>query len=210
MKFRLTFAFLILGFVLAFLGGKGLVTSFLPAKYIYDQNLDWTKLRNGQRVYADVDFVFEPFEITSDDSGKDVSAIYTIPDLKSDENGNVYVAHYMGILVKSEDFSKYDRMVDASWNWWDDTTGEVEWAAAGVDSFDGYLRKMDKKEQEFIHDYLKDWYSESEIQDMVVPYVMMRSQSMIANILMFGGGIILIVIGAIFGVLFFIKKPAGI
>ena len=206
MKFRLTFAFLILGLVLAFLGGKGLVTSFLPAKYIYDQDLDWTKLRNGQRVYADVDFVFEPFEITSDDSGKDVSAIYTIPDLKSDENGNVYIDHYMGILVKSEDFSKYDRMVDASWNWWNDTTGEVEWASAGVDSFDGYLRKMDKKEQEFIHDYLKDWNSESEIQDMVVTYVMMRSQLMIANILMFGGGIILIVIGAIFGFLFFIKK----
>ena len=91
MKFRLTFAFLILGLVLAFLGGKGLVTSIMPAKDLYDQSVDWTKLKNGQRVYANVDFVFEPFEITSNDSGQDVSAIYTIPDLKVDSDDNIYI-----------------------------------------------------------------------------------------------------------------------
>ena len=203
MKFRLTFAFLILGLVLAFLGGKGLVTSIMPAKDLYDQNVDWTKLKNGQRVYANVDFVFEPFEITSNDSGQDVSAIYTIPDLKVDSDENIYIAHYMGILVKSEDFSQYNRMVDASWDWWD---GKGELGAAGTDSFDGYLRKMDKKEKEFIHDYLKDWYSESEIEEMVVPYVMMRNQTMLANVLMFVGGIVLTLVGALFGFLFFIKK----
>ena len=203
MKFRLTFAFLILGLVLAILGGKGLVTSIMPAKDLYDQSVDWTKLKNGQRVYANVDFVFEPFEITSNDSGQDVSAIYTIPDLKVDSDDNIYIAHYMGILVKSEDFSKYNRMVDASWDWWD---GKVELGSAGTDSFDGYLRKMDKKEKEFIHDYLKDWYSESEIEEMVVPYVMMRNQTMLANVLMFVGGIVLTLVGALFGFLFFIKK----
>ena len=203
MKFRLTFAFLILGLVLAFLGGKGLVTSIMPAKDLYDPEVDWTKLRNGQRVCADVDFVIEPFEITSNDSGQDVSAIYTFPDLKVDSDENIYIAHYMGILVKSEDFSQYNRMVDASWDWWD---GKGELGAAGIDSFDGYLRKMDKKEKEFIHDYLKDWYSESEIEEMVVPYVMMRNQTMLANVLMFVGGIVLTIIGAIFGFLFFIKK----
>ena len=94
-------------------------------------------------------------------------------------------------------------MVDASWDWWD---GKGELGAAGTDSFDGYLRKMDKKEKEFIHDYLKDWYSESEIEEMVVPYVMMRNQTMLANVLMFVGGIVLTLVGALFGFLFFIKK----
>ena len=209
MKFRLTAVFLVLGIILAVVGGKGLVTSVLPAKYIYDPECDWTKLKSGQRVYADVDFVIEPFEITSED-GRDVSAIYTIPDLKTADDGSVYMAHYMGILVNSKDFGTYNSMVDASWDWWDDTTGTVEWAAAGTIPFDGYLRKMNKKEKEFIHDYLKDWgYSESEIADMTIPYVMMKNQSFITYVLMFGGGIVLTIIGAIFGVLFFIKKPAG-
>lgn len=205
MKFRLTFGFLVIGIILAVIGGKGLVTYVMPAKYIYAQDCDWTKLKGGQRVYCDLDFVIEPFKITSNDSGVDTSAVYVVPDLKTADDGSVYMAHFMGVVVNAKDFSTYNRMVDASWDWWDDTTGEVEWAAAGTIPFDGYLRKMDKKEKEFIHDYLKDWYSEEQIQEMVVPYVMMQSQSILSYVLMFGGGILLTVIGAIFGVVFFIK-----
>ena len=149
--------------------------------------------------------MIEPFEETTDEDNRSVSQIYTIPDLKSDEDGYVNMVHYMGIVVNPKDYAAYDKLVDDSWDWWDgeyDQLGE-----RGYIEVDGYLRKMSSKEEGFLRDYLKDWnYSDSEIEEAVVPYVLMKNQTPIANIAMFGGGIIAFLAGILVAVLSLILK----
>ena len=61
-SFRLTISLLAIGVILGFFGGRGLVASVLPPKYIYADDCDWTKLKGGQRVVAELDFVLEPLK----------------------------------------------------------------------------------------------------------------------------------------------------
>ena len=205
MKLRLVVVLIVAGAVFTFLGGRGLLVNILPATDIYDQECDWTKLHKNQRVHVKLDFVIEPFEETTDEDNRSVSQIYTIPDLKSDEDGYVNMVHYMGIVVNPKDYAAYDKLVDDSWDWWDgeyDQLGE-----RGYIEVDGYLRKMSSKEEGFLRDYLKDWnYSDSEIEEAVVPYVLMKNQTPIANIAMFGGGIIAFLAGILVAVLSLILK----
>ncbi len=205
MKLRLVVVLIVAGAVFTFLGGRGLLVNILPATDIYDQECDWTKLHKNQRVHVKLDFVIEPFEETTDEDNRSVSQIYTIPDLKSDEDGYVNMVHYMGIVVNPKDYAAYDKLVDDSWDWWNgeyDQLGE-----RGYIEVDGYLRKMSSKEEGFLRDYLKDWnYSDSEIEEAVVPYVLMKNQTPIANIAMFGGGIIAFLAGILVAVLSLILK----
>ena len=205
MKLRLVVVLIVAGAIFTFLGGRGLLVNILPATDIYDQECDWTKLHKNQRVHVKLDFVIEPFEETTDEDNRSVSQIYTIPDLRSDEDGYINMVHYMGIVVNPKDYAAYDKLVDDSWDWWDgeyDQLGE-----RGYIEVDGYLRKMSSKEEGFLRDYLKDWnYSDSEIEEAVVPYVLMKNQTPIANIAMFGGGIIAFLAGILVAVLSLILK----
>ena len=205
MKLRLVVVLIVAGAIFTFLGGRGLLVNILPATDIYDQECDWTKLHKNQRVHVKLDFVIEPFEETTDEDNRSVSQIYTIPDLRSDEDGYVNMVHYMGIVVNPKDYAAYDKLVDDSWDWWNgeyDQLGE-----RGYIEVDGYLRKMSSKEEGFLRDYLKDWnYSDSEIEEAVVPYVLMKNQTPIANIAMFGGGIIAFLAGILVAVLSLILK----
>ena len=202
MKFRLTFVFLILGIALAVLGGKGLVTSVLPAKDIYDPELDWTKLKSGQRVCVNIDYLWDCYEVTTDDYGKEVTREYALPDLRFEPE--VYVAHFIGVTARSDEFSQFDKLVEDSLDW---DYGEYELLGErGYIPYDGYLKKMDKEDLAFFQSYLKNvGYSESEINDMIVPFLLVRNQTPLTNILMFAGGIVLTALGALFGFLFFIK-----
>ena len=201
---RFFLAMVVCGVLLVFFGGKGLITAVLPAQYIYADDCDWTKLKSGQRVVVDFDFVLEPFEETTED-GRSVSSIYTVPDLRQADDGMIYMTHFMVVVVNATDYSQYDRLVDDSWAWWDmeyDQLGE-----RGTISFEGSFRKMKKNEQEFLHDYLKDaGYSDSEIDEMIIPLVMVKSQSFLTNVLMFVGGIALTLIGVVPALIAFIKK----
>ncbi|MBO4784620.1 MAG: hypothetical protein J5521_07745 [Lachnospiraceae bacterium] len=203
MKFRLTFTFLILGILLAVFGGKGLVTSFLlPAKDIYDPNLDWSTLKSGQRVYVKLDYIWDCYEETTNDSGSAVSREYALPDIIFGDE--VYIAHFIGVTARSSEFSDFDKLNDDSIDW---ENGEYEQLGErGYIEYDGYLKKMGKDELSFLQSYLKsNGYTDSEVNDMIVPVVLVRNQTPVANLLMFGGGILLTLLGALFGFLFFIK-----
>ncbi len=204
-SFRLTIGLLVIGILLGFMGGRGLVASVLPPKYIYADDCDWTKLKGGQRVVAELDFVLEPFEETTEDGGKSVSCLYTVPDLREGSDGLIYMTHFMGVQVGSKDYAAYDKLVDDSWAWWDmeyDQLGE-----RGTISFDGYLRKMKTNEKQFLEEYLEDaGYKEDEIAEMITPYVMVQNQKPIANILMFLGGVAALIGGVVSAIFSFIKK----
>ncbi|MCR5848769.1 MAG: hypothetical protein K6G75_11725 [Lachnospiraceae bacterium] len=205
MKWRLPAALLVIGALLVFMGGKGILTFFMPAQDLY-QDCDWTKLKNGQRVVANVDFVFDTFKIVTNEEGRDVSAVYAMPDLVADNDG-VRISHFMGILVTANDFSTYNRILDASWKWWEDETETVEWAEGGTVYFDGYLRKMDKQEKEFLKRYLGELgFDENQKEAMIIPYVMMESEPPLINLGMFGGGIVSLVTGVLIGIFFFRRR----
>ncbi|MBP5529917.1 MAG: hypothetical protein J6X80_07685 [Lachnospiraceae bacterium] len=205
MKFRLTFVFLILGIALAVLGGKGLVTSVLPAKDLYDPNVDWSKLKSGQRVYVEIDYIWDAFEETTNDSGSSVSRLYALPDIQAGNDG-YYIAHFIGVTVPSKEYYDFEKLNSDSIAW---EQGEYDQLGErGYITFDGYLKKMGKEEQGFLRDYLRDNnYTDSEIDDMIIPLSMVRNQALLTNVLMFAGGILLTIVGAIFGFVFFLKKP---
>ena len=204
MKFRLTFGLIIAGLLLMFFGGRGLLFSVLPAQEIYNDDCDWTKLHANQRVHAYLDFVIDPFMETTED-GRSVSQIYTVPDLRVKEDNKIYMTHYMGVLVNSSDYSQYDSLVEASWAWWDMEYDEL--GSQGYIEFDGYLRKMSKKEKGFLRDCLMDTgYTEEEAEEAIIPYVMMKNQTPLSSLLMFGGGILCLIPGAILCVVFFVLK----
>ena len=203
MKFRLTFTFLIIGILLAVFGGKGLITSFLlPAKDIYDPTLDWSTLKSGQRVYVKLDYIWDCYEETTNDSGSAVSREYALPDIIFGDE--VYIAHFIGVTARSSEFSDFDKLNDDSIDW---ENGEYEQLGErGYIAYDGYLKKMGKDELGFLQSYLKsNGYTDSEVNDMIVPVVLVRNQTPVANLLMFGGGILFTLLGALFGFLFFIK-----
>ena len=205
MKFRLTFVFLILGIALAVLGGKGLVTSIImPPKYIYDPECDWSQLKSGQRVYVELDYIWDCYEETTSDSGSAVSRQYALPDIRVDDEGYYYNAHFIGVTAKASEFSQFDKLNEDSIDW---ENGEYDQLGErGYITYDGYLKKMGKEELSFLQSYLKsNGYTDSEIDSMIVPVVLMRNQTPIANLLMFGGGILLTLLGGLFGFLFFIK-----
>ena len=202
MKFRLTFVFLILGIALAVLGGKGLVTSVVPAKDIYNPEFDWTTLKSGQRVYVNMDYIWDWYEQTTDENGKTVSREYALPDIRFEDD--VYIAHFIGVTARSSEFSLFDKLNEDSIDW---ENGEYEQLGErGYIEYDGYLKKMDDEDLGFLKSYLADCgYTESQINDMIIPVVLVRNQTPLTNILMFAGGILLTLLGGLFGFLFFIK-----
>ena len=205
--FRTTAVLIVCGVFLIFFEGKGVITAFMPAQMLYAEDCDWTKLKNGQRVYADVDFVFSPLGVYTDKNDNETSAIYAFPDIKFEEDGSSHIDHYLGISVPSSSFDVYDAIVDASVDWWNDTTGEVEWAGAGIDSYDGYLRKMKKNEIKQSQKTLRGWgYTDAQIDEMLFPYVMVRSQSFMTNVFFVIGGMVFSAIGAVLGIVSYLKK----
>ena len=202
MKFRLTFVFLILGIALAVLGGKGLVTSVMPAKYLYDADCDWSKLKKGQRVYVDLDYVWDWYEESTSD-GNSVSRLYAVPETRYDGNENK--TYFLSITARANEYSQFDKLAEDSYDY---DMGEYEQLGErGYIPYDGYLRKMDDEELGFLNNYLKECgFTETEINDMVIPLKIVRNQTLLTNVLMFVGGIVLTILGGVFGFIFFIKK----
>ena len=117
--------FVIIAIICLGVVGYGLVdfvSGLLPATNLYYEDCDWEQLKSGQHVRFDLDFVLDPFEETTDSkSNKSVSQIYTVPDLREHSDGLVYMDHYMGIKVSASEYYRYNQIVDASYNWWEDT-----------------------------------------------------------------------------------------
>ena len=209
MKFRLTAVLVICGFFLTILGGRGLLLYVMPAKDLYDPNVNWENLKSGQRVVCDIDFIMDPFMETYDDNGS-ISSLYAMPDLVFyDGEPYVEMKHFIGVQVFAKDYPAYDAIYDNSFDVW--TKGEGQLGDGGVIHFDGYLRKMKtkgrnggKSEYDYYREYVIDdlGYTEAEM----VPYIMVENKTPIANLGMFLGGVLMLAGGVVTGLLFFRKK----
>lgn len=155
-----------------------------PAVDLY--STDWTTLKTNQHVEVDLDFLIDPYMVFEDDKGKETSRVYTIPDLIVADDGMVYMSHFIGVAVTSNDFDKFDKIVSNSWEWWNDEEGTVEFGKDTV-HLDGYLRKASSNDKKFMKEYLHDMgYSDDEIAQMYRPYVLMTNGSSMKGVILAG------------------------
>ncbi len=200
MKFRLIAVLIICGIGLTLFGGRGIIVMMTPAVNIYDENCNWESLHANQRIETNLDFVLDNFYAFKDDA----SELYLLPDLRFYDDG-AQIEHYMAVVVSQSDYEQFDRLVEDSWAWWDGDSTEL--AANGAIPRSGYLRKMNKEEQEELKKTLKDYgYTDDMIADVFVPFVLMKSQTPIANIISFAGGILMFIAGAAVLVLSIIRR----
>ena len=161
-----------------------------PAVDLY--NTDWTTLKANQHVEVDLDFLIDPYMVYEED-GKETSCFYTLPDLYVAEDGMVYMTHFIGLAVVAKDYPVYDKIVENSWNWWDDETGTVEFGKDTV-HLDGYLRKASSNDKKFMKEYLQEMgYKDEEISQMYIPYVLMTNGSNMKGIVI--AGVIVFLLG---------------
>lgn len=188
---KLPIALLVLSACLLITGGKGLVVGLLPAENLDDPSVDWGSLKANQHVKVEnicTDGYF--YYYTEDNVEK--ARRYAIIDIVNYE-GEDYLAYYMGFNAQKEDFSKLDSSAEATNEWLCGDSNIPDYTYVGRD---GYLRKMKKDEI----DALREWISElgwpdEDVEDALVPYIIMENQSQLTNVLMFAGGLLLLVGG---------------
>jgi len=162
-----------------------------PAVDLYET--DWKTLRMNQHIEVDLDFLIDPYLSVTDDRDRETSRVYTIPDLISSDDGMVYMSHFIGVAVVSSDFDKFDKIVKNSWEWWNDEEGVVEFGKDSI-HLDGYLRKASANDKKYMKQYLREMgYSEDEVSQMYIPYVLMTNGSNMTGIVI--AGVIVFVLG---------------
>lgn len=164
-------------------------------------------IKGSMHISGDIDFVMDCVTSKVEEtrllgviktSEKEEARTYGVPFMYQDDKGMVYIDAVMGMSANNSlDYGKIDRIIDASWKWWDDTTGTVPYPTESF-KVDGLTRKMNKQEKELYIEYLVYCgYSESEANQMLVPYVVSNvsksrnvSSIIIGAVLLLVGGII--------------------
>jgi len=183
--------FIVLGLFCMVYGTILTVSMKMPATDLY--NTDWEKLKANQHVEVDMDFLMDCYMVYERD-GEVTGAYYTLPDLWVEEDG-IYMVHFMGVAATKDQFSKFDSIVDKSYEWWNDTEGTVEWNNDSV-KIDGYLRKMSANDKKYMTELLQDWgYTSTEIDQMMIPYVIMSNGSSMWGMIV--AGLLLLVVGGV-------------
>lgn len=211
-KFARTTAGKILGFVGLFGLGVGLLTYGLFVdmhmnKPGVDLNFaDWSTLRLTQHVEFDLDFLVGEYMYRTKNNDV-VSRYYVVPDLQANEEG-VYCMHFLGLAADSaQEYNTYDKIAENSWKWWSDETGTVEWAP-DTEHINGYLRLMNLNDRKNMKAFLADaGYSEAEIREVMVPYVIETNKEPIGRHIVFGA--FLIVCGMVDLFFIFRRKVLG-
>ena len=175
----------------------GIILAFnMKAAPVDIYTVDWNTLKPYQHVEFDLDFLGGCYMFYERDD-VETSRFYAVPNLYATEDGYVNIDHFMGVAVAKVDFDKYEKVADASYEWWMDETGTVEFGKETV-HIDGYLRKMSSNDKKYMTKYLsEDWgYNQSEIDQIMTKYVIMTNGSSNTGIIL--AGTITLVLGLVF------------
>lgn len=133
-------------------------------------SVDYANLRWHDHITADMDFVFSTG--LSDGEGGAKRNFYLIPMIEEDGEGGAYMTKVLFYEELAIDSSRTDNIAENVEKLWRGESGALK---LGLYSkpFDGFLRKMNKKEKPVFRLYLKKMgYSDSEIDDVLCPYVL--------------------------------------
>lgn len=178
-----------------------------PAEDLYQ--VDWETLHANQHIMVDLEFLGGIYMIRSE-NGKVKSQFYVVPEIQADQE-SLYFSHFIGLAAAGEDtFAVYDRISKDSYDFWNDETGLVEYAPETV-HLDGYLRKMTKNDKKYMTEYLQEMgYSDEEINQVMVPFVLMTNGNSMTGITI-AGAVVVLFGGVILAITFIrIKKDKEI
>ena len=196
------------GKIIGFVGTMGIGAGLLIYGLFVDANqrkpgvdlntADWSTLKWTQHVEFDLSFLMDSYMYTVK-KGEVVSQSYVIPDLQINEEGRIYATQYLALEAKtSQEFNIYDRISENSYAWAIDETGTVEWAPE-KEHLNGYLRLMNLKERKYMKEYLRGMgYSDAEIRELVVPYVVVTNTESVGRHIIFGAFVLVADIVSLF------------
>ena len=169
--------------------------------------VDWNTLKPYQHVEFDLDFLMDCYMYYEKD-GSETSRFYALPELYADEEGYVNVGRFMGIAVAKADFDRYEKIVDNSYAWWNDTEQTVEFAPDKI-HIDGYLRKMSSNDKKYMTKYLTEdlGYSSDEAAAKMTKYVIMTNTNSTSGMMI--AGFVIAVVGVVFLVMTIIRYMKG-
>lgn len=157
---------------------KNIFVVLTPAVDLYETS-DWSQINTKTHVSTNVDFVYDYFYYKYDeDTGKETSRAYMIPNIVEDGEG-ITIKEYIGVMVNSSDgYEKYDAAVEKSLNWWYMLDENAEFPEPTIE-LDGYVRKMNNEEKDFLIEYIAADFgiSVQEAEEYVCPYMIMPYDS---------------------------------
>lgn len=165
-------------------------------------------LEVGDRVQGELSTGIGYFYYYKED-GSETSRIYAFASLREDEDW-IYVDKTIG--VQTTDFSKADRVCDSFADWWDDENATMDDLNGGLE-IDGVVKKLTNDEKAAFIENLEDLeYDDDEIEEMMIPYKIVRysDDSAIALVVAIGAfiaSVILISAGAVSSAK--LKKSSG-
>ncbi len=199
-------ALLIGGAICAFFGTRTVIAFNQEPVDLFGEDVDWTELKPYTHVYANIEFMWDYYMNTTETkngvSQGEVSRRYLVPQME-EEGEMLYMKHFLGLLVNKKDFSKAETLSSESIRWWKGTESLSELKTTPM-QVEGYLRKMDKDERKFVYEYFSGSYTQSEMDEMIVPYIIMNvSVNGYYALIVIGG---LMVLGGVIMLLIMIKK----
>ena len=205
--------------IVVFIGMLGIVLTFLGAKDVINMSkdtinmdtADWGTLKAGDHVSITIDMVWGQFYYETQEqstlgvvtNSTETARGYAIPHLFINGDGYYDIDYYIGLrLMRPEDYRIIEQILEESDAWYYDTTGTVDYGMTTM-HIDGTLEKMDGEEKQLMEEYLLDCgYTQSEIDQIVCPYMINRGNSKASGITLgigiFFDALCLVILGILF------------
>ena len=197
---------IILGIVMAVLGGRDIIRINAKPIDLNDTHMDWNQLKSGQHVEMDIDVLIGQYMYTTD-NGAEISRDYLMPHINYDSHNDIYtIDRVIGVKINrsSGDFDTADAIVNNTRNWWNDRTGAVNFNTVTI-HVDGYLQKLDDNQMKYAREAMTNaGFTPHDLASMIVPYYICDNSS--AGPVLLGIGISCLFLGAGLGIYGFKKE----
>lgn len=173
MSKKFTYVFVIAIGIGSLVAGISLcVTKNKPGNELYGRDL--TTIAKNEKIVDNINILLDPVMYT-EENGSVRSQVYVIPEFSEGPDGEIELNHVMGLLVNpASEFSKYDQVCNKTYSWLGSNAPIANIGQSDV-PFDGKVRKMTVSEKKYFKEFLESaGYTEAEIDEVLVPYTLVR------------------------------------
>lgn len=157
---------------------------------LFAEDTNWDELEQYQHVYANVDLMMD-YYMTVGNSVEDKFRYYLLPQIKTDVSG-MTMEHFIGIKTTSSNYNVYDKLSEESIRWWQ-SDEDLDGLKTDTVFVEGYLKKSTSDEKKLLYASFGNAYTEEELDEMCVPFVIMGSGTIFYIILIAAGAVCLII-----------------